>query len=110
MRHLAVLMPGQGHMTTPHSRRTVLATLAAAATGLGNSAARAAGWQPTRPIELVVPSAAGGGLDVTARVLQQLMHDLKLTDQSVTVINKPGGSGVIGLLYTNKHKADGHYL
>jgi putative tricarboxylic transport membrane protein len=72
--------------------------------------ARAADWKPTRPIELVVPSAAGGGLDTTARVLQRMMHDLTLTDQAVNVINKPGGSGAIGILYTNQHKGDGHYL
>ncbi len=92
------------------TRRHLLATLIAGAAGLDAGGARADNWVPTRPIELIVPSAAGGGLDVTARVLQRLMHDLAVTDQSVNVINKPGGSGVIGILYNNQHKADGHYI
>ncbi len=95
---------------TQYSRRTVLAGLAASATALRGGGAQAADWKPTRPIELIVPSAAGGGLDVTARVLQRLMHDLELTDQSINVVNKPGGSGVIGIIYDNQHKADGHYI
>ncbi|HET7880337.1 MAG TPA: tripartite tricarboxylate transporter substrate binding protein [Acetobacteraceae bacterium] len=78
--------------------------------GLLARPARAASWTPTRPIELVVPSAAGGGLDTTARVLQRMLHELKLTDQAVNVINKPGGSGAIGILYCNQHKGDGHYV
>ena len=91
-------------------RRGFLTTMAAGTVYLLTRHARAADWKPTRPIELVVPSAAGGGLDTTARVLQRMMHDLTLTDQAVNVINKPGGSGAIGILYTNQHKGDGHYL
>jgi putative tricarboxylic transport membrane protein len=39
-----------------------------------------------------------------------MMHDLDVTDQPVTVINKPGGNGAIGTLYANQHKGDGHYI
>jgi putative tricarboxylic transport membrane protein len=93
-----------------YDRRLFLGGLAASAAGLRSDAAFAADWQPTRPIELIVPSAGGGGLDVTARVLQRLMHDLKVTDQPINVVNKPGGSGVIGINYNNQHRADGHYI
>lgn len=91
-------------------RRAVLAFVAAGSMDLLSRGARASDWKPTRPIELIVPSAAGGGLDTTARVLQKMMHDLALADQSVNVINKPGGSGAIGILYNNQHKGDGHYI
>lgn len=96
-----------------HTRRDVLVTLATALPALSavsRAAEAAETWQPSRAIELVVPSAAGGGLDVTARVLQKIVHDLAVTDQPVNVLNKPGGGGVIGINYTNQHRADGHYL
>jgi putative tricarboxylic transport membrane protein len=73
-------------------------------------AAPAAGWQPTRPIEIVVPSGAGGGLDTIGRVVQRVMHDLRVTGQPINVVNKPGGNGAIGTLYANEHRGDGHYI
>src|SRR5262249_7529698 len=67
-------------------------------------------WKPQRALELVVPSAPGGGLDVTARTLQRLVQEEKLSDQPVTVVNKPGGSGTIGIAYINQHRGDGHFI
>jgi putative tricarboxylic transport membrane protein len=67
-------------------------------------------WQPTRPIEIVVPSAPGGGLDITGRTLQRLVQEGKYADYPATVVNKAGGSGTIGIAYINQHKADGHYI
>ena len=49
---------------------------------------------PQRPIQLIVPWGAGGGTDATARILGALLEsELK---QPVTVMNRPGGSGVVG--------------
>lgn len=93
-----------------YSRRGVIVGALACCAGLRTAPSLAADWKPTRPIELIVPSAAGGGLDVTGRVLQRLMHDLHLTDQPVNVVNKAGGNGAIGIVYANQHKGDAHYI
>ena len=53
----------------------------------------AAGY-PSRPITMVVPWGAGGGTDAVARVIASLMErDLQ---QPVNVVNRTGGSGVVG--------------
>jgi len=49
---------------------------------------------PERPIQLIVPWAAGGGTDATARIIGTLLE--KELGQPVNVINRTGGSGVVG--------------
>ena len=49
---------------------------------------------PTRPITLIVPWGAGGGTDATARIVASLLE--KEINQPVTVVNRTGGSGVVG--------------
>src|SRR5881394_4618232 len=71
----------------------VLAAAAAAtcaALGLGNAQAA---W-PERPVTLIVPWGAGGGTDATARIIGSLLE--KELGQPVNVINRTGGSGVVG--------------
>ncbi len=67
----------------------------------------ASAW-PDRPIELVVGFAPGGGTDLTARSLALFLE--KQLGQTVTVINKPGASGAIGLAYVGRAKPDGYTL
>ena len=57
----------------------------------------AAANYPTRQVELLVPAAPGGGWDQTARGLQQVVQEAKLTDQNIEVINREGGGGATGL-------------
>ncbi len=72
------------------TRRTVLGlSLAAAASG-----AFAQQRWPDRPITLIVPWGAGGGTDAVARMLGSLME--KDLGQPVNVVNRTGGSGVVG--------------
>lgn len=85
--------------------RTVLLAAGIIATG-----AHAAEWKPAKNVEIVVPFAAGGGNDVPARILQRLLTEKGLVDASVTVVNKPGGGGTLGLIYLNQHAGDPHYL
>jgi len=73
-------------------RRTVLGTVAAVAFGIAAGTAQAA-W-PDRPITLIVPWGAGGGTDATARIIGSLLE--KELGQPVTVVNRIGGSGVVG--------------
>src|SRR3954454_5076950 len=49
---------------------------------------------PQRPIQLIVPWGAGGGTDATARIIAALLE--KELKQIVNVVNRTGGSGVVG--------------
>ncbi|MEJ1157951.1 tripartite tricarboxylate transporter substrate binding protein [Prosthecomicrobium sp. N25] len=78
------------------SRRSFMATAAAtgATAGLGLRAAGAQETYPNRPVTLVVPWGAGGGTDATARIVASLLErDL---GQPFNVVNRTGGSGVVG--------------
>ena len=66
------------------------ALAACAAAGVGNANAA---W-PERPITLIVPWGAGGGTDATARIIGTLLE--KELGQPVNVVNRTGGSGVVG--------------
>ena len=73
-------------------RRTMLGTLGALALAFAAGSAQAA-W-PERPITLIVPWGAGGGTDATARIIASLLE--KELGQPVNVVNRTGGSGVVG--------------
>lgn len=63
---------------------------------------------PSRPIAIVVPFSAGGGVDAMARlVADKLRASLK---QSVVVDNKPGASGMLGATFVSKAAPDGYTL
>ena len=77
------------------SRRTILKGAAAAgATGLIAHPAIAQAQWPNRPVTLVCPWGAGGGTDATARIVAAMLE--KSLGQPVNVVNRTGGSGVVG--------------
>ena len=82
-----------------------LATIGVAA--LGANAAQAQNW-PEKPIRIVVPFAAGGATDTTARIIAEGMQ--KASGQPVVVENKPGGLGIIAIETMAKAPADGYTL
>jgi tripartite-type tricarboxylate transporter receptor subunit TctC len=84
-------------------RNLILASLAAVAV-LSTSGAWA---QSQRPIRLVVPYAAGGPIDVTARLLAERVKD---SLGPVIIDNKPGGGGNIGADIVAKAAPDGHTI
>ena len=70
------------------------------------SAQRAPSDYPNRPVRIIVPQTAGGGVDVVARLVAQ-----KLTEtwgQQVLVDNRPGANGIIGIEAVAKSKPDGY--
>jgi putative tricarboxylic transport membrane protein len=74
------------------------------------SIAHAQSWKPSRNVEIIVGSAAGGGADLTGRLMQKLFHDKSLVDVPVSVVNKSGGGSALSYVYLNQHPGDGHFL
>ena len=74
------------------------------------SSAPAHAWEPTHPIEIIVPAGTGGGADQMARVMQGIISKHSLSKQSVVVINQSGGAGGEGFLAAKNAKGDGHKL
>jgi tripartite-type tricarboxylate transporter receptor subunit TctC len=83
--------------------RTIIA--AAAALPLLTASAAAQDW-PTRPITLIVPFAAGGGVDVSARIQAQRMSEL--IGQSIIVENVGAAAGMAGGQRVAKAAPDGY--
>ena len=73
------------------------------------SMARAA-WEPTRPVEIIVPAGPGGGADQMARVIQGIITKHGLMKQSIVVINKAGGAGGEGFLDVKNSPGNPHKL
>lgn len=69
-----------------------------------------AAWQPSKPVEFVVPWAAGGGSDVIARTVAAIVDEEKLAPVPLVVVNKVGGGAMIGLTYVLGKKGDPHTL
>jgi tripartite-type tricarboxylate transporter receptor subunit TctC len=63
---------------------------------------------PERPVKIVVPVAAGGGVDVMARLLAQQLGDR--LHQSFVVENHPGAAGIIGSKVVIASPPDGYTL
>ncbi len=67
-------------------------------------------WEPSAPVELVVPAGTGGGADQMARFVADMVTKHRLMKQPLTVINKPGNSGAEGLLDMKASKGNPHKL
>ncbi len=89
------------------SRRAVMAVLAGLACVAAALPAAAQNF-PMRPISLIVPWGAGGGTDAAARIIGSLME--KDLGQPVTVVNRTGGSGVVGHSAIASAPADGYTI
>ena len=70
----------------------VLLLVVAALTGVA-IATPAAAWEPTKPVEFIVPAGAGGASDQMARTIQGIILKYKLMKQPVMIFNKGGASG-----------------
>ncbi len=89
-------------------RNKWLASLATAVALCGVWALPAQAAYPERPITLIVPWGAGGGTDAVARILGTLME--KDLGQPVNVVNRTGGSGVVGHQAIAAAAPDGYTL
>jgi len=67
-------------------------------------------WQPTKPLEIVVPAGAGGASDQMARTIQGIVLKHQLMKQPIIVVNKSGASGAEGIMDVKDAKGDPHKL
>jgi tripartite-type tricarboxylate transporter receptor subunit TctC len=90
-------------------RRKLLAGAGAALTAGGLTLPQTAwaAW-PERPITLIVPWAAGGGTDATARIIASLLE--KELGKPVNVVNRTGGNGVVGHAAIAQAAPDGYTI
>lgn len=72
--------------------------------------AAAQAWRPVRNIELIAPSAAGGGSDTLARLVQRILQENRLVDAPLTVTNRPGAGGAIAWIALSQAPGDGHHI
>jgi len=89
--------------------------LASASAALGLLAAvtlptTAQSWEPTKPVEFIVPAGTGGGADQMARFVQGVVAKHNLMKQPMVVINKPGGAGAEGFLEIKGANKDPHKI
>jgi len=70
----------------------------------------ATAWEPTKPIDFVVPAGTGGGADQMARLISGIAEKNKLSPRPLLVINKSGGAGAEGFLEVKGRKGDAHTL
>jgi len=70
----------------------------------------AVAWEPTKPIEFVVPAGTGGGADQMARLIHGIAEKHKLSPRPIIVVNKSGGAGAEGFLHVKGKKGDAHTI
>ena len=89
-------------------KASFLRVLTAALLALCGFVSSAFAAYPERPITMIVPWGAGGGTDATARIIGALLE--KELGQPVTVVNRIGGSGVVGHAAIAQAAPDGYTI
>src|SRR5688572_5097938 len=67
-------------------------------------------WRPEKQVEIILPTAPGGGNDAVARLMAKSLTEQKLVTTPVLVMNKPGGNQSLSVAYLAQHPGDPHYL
>lgn len=65
---------------------------------------------PNKPIEMIVPFAAGGATDQIGRIMEKAMKKNLPNGQAIVVVNKPGGASVVGTSEVARAKPDGYKI
>jgi len=86
--------------------RSLVQTVFAVAVTVAPSLATAQESWPSKPVKLIVPSSPGGGTDVFARLLAQVLGDSM--GQQFVVENRPGASGTVGAQAVATAPRDGY--
>jgi putative tricarboxylic transport membrane protein len=67
-------------------------------------------WKPEKQVEIVLPTAPGGGNDAVARLMAKVLQEQKLVTTPILVVNKPGGNQALSVTYLAQHPGDPHFL
>ncbi len=94
MKHRAILLP------------ITIATIMA----LSLSRAWSQEFKPSKQIEAVVHTGPGGGSDLLARAIAELLQKEKLISQRMQVVNKPGGGPAVAMSYLAEKKGETHTI
>lgn len=87
--------------------RTLLAMLCVVAS---LNASAQSSWRPTKPVEIILPTAAGGANDLMARLIQKCLQESKIVATPIVVMNKSGGNQTLAAVYLRQNAKDPHYL
>src|SRR6478752_3658044 len=82
-----------------HARNRAALLLAAAPTAFAQ-------WTPTKPMDIIVHTGPGGGNDVLARAIANMVEKEKLLPVRLQVVNKPGGNGLVAMAYLAEKRGD----
>ncbi|MBL0428466.1 Bug family tripartite tricarboxylate transporter substrate binding protein [Ramlibacter alkalitolerans] len=85
-------------------------SVAAAASAALFAAPASAAWEPSKPVEFIVPAGTGGGADQMARLIQGVVVKHNLMKQPLIVVNKSGGAGAEGFLDVKNAKGDANKI
>lgn len=94
------------HSIPKFTQHAVVGAMALA--GTLTASAPAAAWEPTKPVEIVVPAGAGGASDQMARVIQNIVTKHQLMKQPMIIQIKGGSSGAEGAMEVMEAKGDPH--
>ena len=89
--------------------KTLLWTLLVGSIGATHVHAQSA-WKPEKQVEIILPTAPGGGNDAVARLMAKMLQEQKLVTAPILVVNKPGGNQALSFAYLAQHPNDPHYL
>ena len=67
-------------------------------------------WKPAHPVTFIVPNAAAGTSDRSARQIQRIIQARRFVEVPIVVVNRPGGNGTISLNQLRASPGDGHVL
>ena len=84
--------------------------MCSAVLGACMGAAPAHAFTPDRTIEFMVHSGPGAGNDVFARNVQGVLEKMKILPQTIQVVNKTGGGGLVAMSYLSEKKGDTHLV
>ncbi|MFZ5633540.1 MAG: tripartite tricarboxylate transporter substrate binding protein [Bacillota bacterium] len=91
----------------------ILSILAAALSGCGGKDQEKSSGKssyPSKPVEFVVHTNPGDGVDLFIRTAADIINKEKLSSQPVNVVNKVGGSGAVAMGYVSGKEGDNHIL
>jgi len=91
-------------------KRILIAGSVAALVAANAGEVAAQGFKPTRPIEFLVHTGPGGGNDLLARAISNIVEKEKLLPVRMQVTNKTGGGGITAMSYLSEKKGETHTI